>query len=236
MFCWMVLDGSKKRVGSQIGLGLLTYLLLLPCSAQEARYISDQLVVGVRSGPGGTFERIANLATGDRVIMFEDEQNDHVRIGLANGLEGWISTRYLTDKPPTKLKLQKVEQTLELIELEKERLIEVNRALKLDKTEIIESLTATESSNAALTAQLTELKELANQTQIPQEKLTELQKKNNGLQKENRLLRGHARALKDRRNQWWLLIGGGIAIVSLILGLLASRVEIQRKGGGPTWR
>ena len=235
MFCRTLLDGLKKHTRSRIGLGFLTYLLLLPCSAQEARYISDQLVVGVRSGPGETFERIANLSTGDRIIVFEGEQNNHVLIELTNGLKGWISTQYLTDKPPAKSQLQAVERALELIQLEKEQLIEVNRALELDKVEIIEALTATESSNAALTAELTGFKELADQVQIPQKEFAELQKKNDGLQKENRLLRKRVRALKDQRDQWWFLIGGGIAIVSLILGLLAGRVGMRRKGGS-TWR
>ncbi|MEM7249861.1 MAG: TIGR04211 family SH3 domain-containing protein [Pseudomonadota bacterium] len=214
---------------------LLALLVATGAHAQSTRYVSDQLVIGVRSGPGDQFGRVANIGTGDSVTVLEAGTNGYVRIGLSSGVEGWVQGQYLTDDPPASARLKPLERESELHRLENERLLEVNRALELDNAEMKDALGALRTNESSLKTALADAEARAEEAAIPQSRLDALTEESDGLKEENRLLREHANHLKERRDHLWFAIGGGVSFLSLLVGLLAGRAG-RKRTSGPTWR
>lgn len=211
---------------------------LEPEQAQSApkdiRYISDQLIIGVRAGAGETYGRIASLATGDAVTVLETGPNGYVRVGLRTGLEGWVQLQYLTEDRPARNRLRELERASELHTLEKARLMEENRALELDNAEMKDRITRIEGERQALQKELGSLRAVAAEAEIPKQQFAKLREESSGLREENKLLRERSRQLKDQRDQWWFAIGGGVSVISLLLGLMAGRAG--RRRANPSWR
>ncbi len=83
-------------------------------SAQQARYVSDKLLVPLRSGPSGKY-RITHrgLPSGLRLTVLEvSEDGSFTKIRTDRGTEGWMRSQYVQkDVPATRL-LKSAEQKL----------------------------------------------------------------------------------------------------------------------------
>ena len=79
---------------------VLTLPLLATAAIGQSLYVSDELVITVRSGPATTNPILTNLRAGDRVEVLEvDQEIGYSLIRAADGMEGWVVSRYLTEQP-----------------------------------------------------------------------------------------------------------------------------------------
>ncbi|MCH9673659.1 MAG: TIGR04211 family SH3 domain-containing protein, partial [Gammaproteobacteria bacterium] len=137
----MRINDHLRRLAQHAPWLVLPLIAVFSAHAQDAQdevaalFVSDKLIVGMRAGPGEAFARVANLSTGDRLIPLGDERDGYTRVGLSSGVEGWVQSQYLTEDEPAGNRLRQVERATELLEIEKQRLTEVNRALELDQSE-----------------------------------------------------------------------------------------------------
>ena len=98
-------------------------LLLLSCCwatalvAQETQYISDMVLVPVRSGPGSDY-RIINrgLPSGTVLIVYGQSDDDEwIDVESPGGTRGWIRAHYLQVDPPAALLINALRVELEQI-------------------------------------------------------------------------------------------------------------------------
>jgi SH3 domain protein len=73
------------------------------------RYISEEFEVPMRSGQS-TEHRIIALIPSGRAVELITRGDEWSQVRLPNGREGWVLTRYLTDKVPSALQLERLER------------------------------------------------------------------------------------------------------------------------------
>lgn len=77
-------------------------LLLLPAwaIAQKQQYINDEITVSLRDGPRNDATFLGLLKSGDAVTVLENlGEQSFARVRTADGREGWVTARFLSDEP-----------------------------------------------------------------------------------------------------------------------------------------
>lgn len=89
-------------------LSLLCLCLALagPAQAEAPRYVSDEITLSVRDAPRNDAGFIGLVRSGEAVTLLESlGEQSFARIRLANGSEGWVASRYLSETPAARSQL-----------------------------------------------------------------------------------------------------------------------------------
>lgn len=198
-------------------------------AAPDTRYVSDTLSVPVRTGQSLQHKIVRMVPSGTAVEVLEERPNGYARIRTSQGDEGWVLVRFLVDKPVARSRLPKIEaqlaaQTERNSELEQElstlranlaETEENNKDLELGKGELTRELEAIRRTAADSLNILEQNRTLSRQLKQSQERVNALLAENS--------------ALKDHSNRDWFVAGAAIAIGSLILGLIVTRIPWRRR-------
>lgn len=84
-------------------------------------YVRDWLVVNIRSMPGDASGTVAFANTEDRLELLE-ESGGWSKVRTRDGKEGWVGSRFLTDRPPRTFYIKQLEAKLRALEDENARL------------------------------------------------------------------------------------------------------------------
>jgi SH3 domain protein len=119
------MGGWIRATGTGIcGTLFVIALLSSPVRAQETQYISDRILVPVRSGAGGEY-RILNrgLPSGTALTVFgPSEDGVWTEVETRGGTRGWVRTQYLQAEPPAALQLADMQTQLQELRSERDRL------------------------------------------------------------------------------------------------------------------
>ena len=91
-------------------------LVVAPVLVQAARtqYISDDISLSLREGPSNDAGSLGIVHSGDAVTVLESRGSDsYARVRTADGREGWIAARYLSDRPAARDPLKQLQQQLD---------------------------------------------------------------------------------------------------------------------------
>ncbi|BCD98915.1 TIGR04211 family SH3 domain-containing protein [Marinagarivorans cellulosilyticus] len=73
----------------------------------QTRYITDSLMVPLRSGPGNEFRIInSRIRSGTKLQVLDEPTGDWAQVKLPAGTEGWIRKQYLQNSPVAKTLLE----------------------------------------------------------------------------------------------------------------------------------
>jgi SH3 domain protein len=128
----------------------LLSLVVSERAVSQSLYVADKLVLNVYSEANQAGARVATIETGDAVEELERADN-FVRVRLADGREGWVGANYLSSEPPAIVKLKQLLTTAPAPAPAKQSADELARLQK---------------QNAALNAELAELKKKSSATQV----------------------------------------------------------------------
>jgi len=96
-------------------LAILPYLpSAMAQSAGKQQYISDEISVTIRLKPSNDAESLGVVKSGARVSVLEslgDDSFTHIR--TADGRDGWITSRFISDQPAAKEQLTLLRQQLD---------------------------------------------------------------------------------------------------------------------------
>ena len=218
-------------------MGLQRYLLIFAltalvssASAQETRYVSDALVITLRSGPSTQNQIVENLSSGASVRVLEelpDEGYSHVR--TADGTEGWVISRYLQAAQTAAQRLVVAERELasardRLASLE----IQVGD-LSGDLGQTRTALAAAETSGQGLSEELEDIRTasanavaLRDQNESLRRRVTELTAQVDVVAMDNAELRSRSR-------QNWFVVGAAVLFGGVVIGLIAPTLRPRRK-------
>ncbi|GAA5110892.1 TIGR04211 family SH3 domain-containing protein [Orbus sasakiae] len=196
---------------------LLVFILFLASLAMISfaafaadKYITDDLSVYLRRGPGTQYGLIGSLKSGDKVTELETSSDGkYTRIKDDRNRISWVESELLTNSPSLKEQLPALEQQIAILQ-------EKESSATQDKQTLIDDYTS----------QLT----IANQ------KIAELEKQNNVLQTQTKEQVSQIESLNnqlDERRQslmlTWFTRGGLVAGIGLILGLILPLVIPRRR-------
>jgi SH3 domain protein len=205
----------------------LLFAMLITAALTQARpafaatgYVSDELTVPLRTGATNGHRILRMLPAGTRLEVHERNATaGYARVTTEGGAEGWVPLQYLKDQPIARDRLATATQEIE-------RLNQTVAQLR-ERLQAVQGVTAdVEVSNSSLSSDVGRLQqELADvrrasasaiETATANQRLTEL---NARLRDELDLLIEERDRLAANSEQRWLMIGGGLVLLGLILGM-----------------
>lgn len=216
---------------------LLSLLLIIPIaidsqsvSAQDSRYVGDDVFIVLHAGPGSNYRWLGKLIPGTQLVeQRRSTDGNWSEVKTERGTVGWVQSEYLASEPPAQVRLPAIVRQLE----DAERDTAAMRA----------SLSEVESARDSLSAELADTKvqlqtvseELAQLRQISGSAI-ETAESNRQLMEDTSTLRTNLdtleadnQRLRDRV-QSSAFIDGALAVVfGVIITLVAPRLWPKRR-------
>jgi len=126
----------KKPILSLLFIGLI--FILTPIAVHAGtQYVSDNLIIMMRSGAGGDYKIIKALKTGTPLEILE-ESGDYFKVKTTGGQEGWVLKRYITSETPKGILISGLKRRIEKAKADlaraKRESLDLNKGIKADKT------------------------------------------------------------------------------------------------------
>ncbi len=219
-----------------IGIYILPLLLLIGLAgipslvSAETRYVSDELTITLRRGEGTGFQVLRTLKSGTALNILQTNPNTgYSLVRTPAGTEGYVLTRFLMDQPSARNQLQSAQTRADQLETENKTLSEQITALTQEKGELEQARSNLDKSHSQLSSELSRVKSTSSRALEMEGENKELRSKVVKLERDNQALSQENETLKDRNARDWFMVGAGVAILSLLLGLLLSRFGGRRK-------
>ena len=201
----------------------------LSFSAQaETQYVSDHLVITVRTGQGAQFQIIKTLESGEHVEVLETTDTGYTKIKSSDGTEGWVRTQYLAEEPVASEKLERVQAQLLKTRTALKKIKDSYAALSKEYKEISQNQAALSTDKKQLDSELARLNEVAKKPIMLDKQNRELQQKNVTLEKDLQRLNQENHSLKDRSQREWFIAGALVLFGGLILGLVIPKLRSRK--------
>ncbi|MDP1558221.1 MAG: TIGR04211 family SH3 domain-containing protein [Nitrosomonas sp.] len=207
-------------------------LLLLPILAQaETRYVTDQLEITLRSGPGNSHAIQRMVASGSALTVLErDIDNGYSRVQTSGGIEGWVLSRFLIAEPSARRQLERLSSQLSNTKVEKGVSISAQvRAIRTAHDNVAKRIIELETDNKKLEDELEHIKHTATnvlaideQNKMFQQQLIDTEAKVRVLQQENY-------ELNSNKERDWFVAGAIVLFSGLIIGLIMSRIQGRKR-------
>ncbi|HEY8521682.1 MAG TPA: TIGR04211 family SH3 domain-containing protein [Gammaproteobacteria bacterium] len=214
-----------------VRLCLLSLLWIASAAQGQTRYVSDQLIVPLRTGPSIRNAITRNLPAGTAVeVLEQDEESGYSRVRLqGRDIEGWMESQYLTDEPIARDRLEAAERQLATAQ---GRVQQLEAELEVVRAELDTARTELEQAQAASGELARELQDVrqasANVLAIREEKEQLAQRlEERDLQVQSLTLANSA--LRQRERQSWFIIGAAVLFTGIVIGLVLPRLRRRRR-------
>lgn len=204
----------------------LTLVLLLPAAA-SAVYVSDNLQITLRSGPGTKYQVLKTLESGDELAALGEESDGWIKVRYGD-LQGWVLQRFTSREPIHRVQLERARSRLERLETQNAELQSTTAELKTLRSDLEGQVQRLTTENERMIEQLGELQEVASRPIAIEERNQQLTARVVALEEELSLVQTENRDLRDNRQRDWFLAGAGVMVVGVLLGLLLPRLRRQR--------
>ena len=209
----------------------LSLLLIATAGFAETRYISDVLVVTVRSNTGNNYQTVENLKTATPVEVLSEDQT-YVKVRTPEGKEGYILRQYVTKELPKAVQIERLEKETAAL---KEQLQQQQQS-SADKL-------ANADANLAKIAELKEQLQVANDNlgKVKNEydsllqnsqNVVSLSTENEDLIEQNKQLNNELVVLREENRNFhrsnmiqWFLAGGGVFFGGWIIGKVSRKKQ-----------
>jgi SH3 domain protein len=212
----------------------LTFVFLFATATAavgQTHYVSDELVITLRSGPSTRNQIIKNLSAGQALEMLEElpaEGYARVRV-LADGTEGWVLTQYLTTELIAADRLINVERDLAAARRRIAELEAASADLEADLEGTRGRLESAQSTNPEISTELSGIRSAsANAVALRNENET-LRRRANELSAQVDQLRVTNAELVSRNRQNWFVVGAAVLLGGIVIGLIAPSLRPRRK-------
>ena len=207
---------------------LLIAATITPGSATlhaKTRYVSDDFSVTVRTDPSSNARGIQQIRTGEKLTILERGKRGWSHVRLSDGREGWVVRRYLSDKPPAKIRMAEIEDNAAKFDSRLDALRKQVRSLKgqlVDQGKMQDELNHIRSVSREALA----LKEERDHLSSRVEKLE--------VQRDNAL--EERRSLERNKDTLFFSAGAGVLVLGMIVGGILSRRNRSSRSGLGTLR
>lgn len=202
--------------------GLLLLILFAVCVPSPAAtvYVSDQLTVPLRRGPSNSHKILhAGLPSGTALeVLGEDAAAGFTQVRTPNGTEGWVPTQYLSEQPIARQQLAAANRRVESLEQQLKTLRDTYQETRGARTQSESRATDLSKQTEKLQAELAEVRRISATSIANYEENKQLKASNEALQTQVTQLTARVRELDRNIMLKWLLAGGGLVLLGLILG------------------
>jgi SH3 domain protein len=208
-------------------------LLASTTSFADTRYVIDELTITVRSGPSNQHQIVKLIHSGTQLEVIEEVEADgkqyvHVRAGTLNG---WVLSQYLTSTPIARDRLEAAQNKIE-------KYREENAGLKKQLVELQQAHSETEKQRDEFKQRAQNLDQQLDKLKRVSAHPLEIEKNNEQLRdqlarrnNEVKLLSQENAGLKSRDQREWFIAGASVVLISILFGILLTRIRWQRRSG-----
>ena len=211
---------------------ILPYILMsiLSFSTQaKTQYVSDHLVITVRTGQGAQFQIIKTLESGEHVKVLDVTDTGYTQIETSDGTEGWVRSQYLADEPVASENLARTEAKLLKTKASLKKIKDSFSALSKEHKILTENQSTLSKNKKQLDSELARLNEVAKKPIILDRQNRQLQEKNVTLEKDLQRLNQENYSLKDRSQREWFIAGALVLFGGIILGLIIPKLRTRKR-------
>ena len=220
---------KKKFINLSISkIIILLMFLVLNYKLLAEIYITDKLQVPLRSGYTLKHRILKMLKVGKKVVLIEKNKNGWSKVTIDN-LEGWVLSRYLTKENPPRTLLADIEKKFSSLNIKY-----VNKSKKLE--EIRENNENLNRTLTEITVDRNKIKEELRRNKLLYERAINLDTENIELKQKILSLNNDIILLKqlsstdsERNKQILFIIGGIMVALSIITGIILSKIFLYRK-------
>ena len=198
---------------------------------QDTRYVSDRVLVPVRSGAGSDF-RIVNsgLPSGTALMVFgESEDGKWAEIETRAGTRGWMPSQFLQAEPPASLLMNELKLEVEQLRSERDRVVSQLNQRSSAADEADDTILTLRSELEATTNELTEVKRVSaaalDLDALNQQLVAEVESERSDAD----LLRLENVRLRERIANNQILDGALAVLLGVILAVLTPRLWPSKK-------
>ena len=216
-----------------LGFIFCAFLFLITASSlyAETRYISDQLIVTVRSGKGNQYKILETLPTSTPVKVLEEDKY-YVKVITPKGTEGYIQRHYVSATLPKKVQIEQLKKQLATLQQQLEDQQQSVRAFQDEtgnqKNRVSELSEQLDQTRLALQKKEEEYKVLLSKS----ENVLSLNTENERLVEENNLLNSELLVLREENQNFhrsnmiqWFLAGAGVLFIGWIIGKISRKKQ-----------
>lgn len=191
----------------------------------ETLYVSDELEITLRTGPGVKNKITSMLKSGESLEVIQTQADGYTEVRAANGKSGWVLQRFLMAEPSARSRLDEVNLRAQELGEQQQEIASLREGAVNSETQLL----TLKQTNSALKVELERVKKVAADTLIINEKnqqLTEAlalaESKQVSLQVENE-------RLANNTEQAWFIRGAGVILLGMFLGLLVPKLRLKKK-------
>jgi SH3 domain protein len=206
----------------KVVLGLLLVVSSLLCVPAPAAtmYVSDQLTVPLRRGPSNSHKILhAGLPSGTPLeVLGEDAAAGFTQVRTSNGTEGWVPTQFLSNEPIARDRLVAANRRIESLEQQLKTLRGSYQETRGARVQSEGRASDLSKQTEKLQAELAEVRRISATSIANYEENKQLKASNEALQIQVTELTARVRDLDRNVVLRWLLAGGGLVLLGLVLG------------------
>ena len=190
---------------------VVTLFTFLATSVSAAdRYVSDKLFTYMHKGPSSQFRIIGSLNAGTKIKLLQiDKKTGYSKVRDPRGRSGWISTKFVTSKEPSILRLPQAEKALTSANTKLNGIADSNKA-------------ALNKQQQNLSQQIASNQQLATQRQ-------QLLAKIQALELDNTKLQTRIANQSEEVEMYWFMRGAAIIIMGIFIGLVLPLIPRRKK-------
>ena len=224
-----ILNVSGKRL---LAYATLIFLMAAPALGQgnNTRWVTDELSITMRSGPGNDYRIIRSVKSGTRVEVLEvDQANGFSRVTMGNNREGWVVSRYLAAEPGSKEQLAEAQSRIVELTDDSQPLQQKLAGLQQANNELEQRVTRLAEKNSGLEKELKHLKNISADAINIDQNNQKLVSRNQVLQNDIDILRAENERLSDKSDMEWFLNGVFAVAFGVFLTLVVPRLRPRKR-------
>ncbi len=209
----------------------LSLLLIATAGFAETRYISDVLVVTVRSNKGNNYQTVDNLKTATPVEVLGEDQT-YVKVRTPEGKVGYILRQYVTKELPKAVQIDRLEKETAALkeQLQQQQQSSADKLANADANlaKIAELQKQLQAANDDLDKVKNEYDSLLQNSQ----NVVSLSTENEDLIEQNKQLNNELVVLREENRNFhrsnmiqWFLAGGGVFFGGWIIGKISRKKQ-----------
>lgn len=191
-------------------------------------FVSDELTIMLRSGPGNKYKILRALTTGTKLEAFESD-HDFIHVRTPNGVDGWVLSQHLTNKPIAKQQLATANEKISQLETKNNQLQEQLNQLKQNYNKVRDQNRDLDKTKSELDEELAHIRDVAAQPIKLSEEKKQLTLQTETLESQVEGLKSELLSLRDNTQKQWFLTGAAVVLLGILIGLSLPKLRRQRR-------
>jgi SH3 domain protein len=197
----------------------------------QTLYVSDELIITMRTGPSTQNAIVRNLPAGTRVEVLDDSPAaGYVRVrALDRGTEGWVLMQYLVAEPIARDRLASAQQRLSQANARVGELEQKVAAVGSELEETQQQLARAQQAGSKAASELEDIKKTSANAVALKEQNESLRRRVSELDLERERLATENAGLESRAQREWFVIGAAVLLAGIIVGLVLPTLRRKRR-------